>query len=236
MVELSIIVPAYNEENRIKPFLEELLAFCEKELSDYEILVVNDGSTDGTLALLETHFGSLKQFRIVSYTSNRGKGYAVKKGVLSAKGNKLLFIDADGSINPDQIPHFLSALQEFDVVVGDRSSSESTVVQHPLRKLTGIAFNSYVRLLFQSHVTDNLCGVKAFKKNVAEDLFSHLYSERWVFDVELFYLIKKRGYTLKRIPLVWEHKEDSKIRLFDPLKMAFTLFVLRLRLLFRGKV
>lgn len=226
-MNVSIIVPAYNEEDRIGKFLPRLLEFSK----DHEVIIVNDGSKDKTLEIVKGLIKNYKNARVISYPVNQGKGYAVQKGVLDAKGKKILFIDADGSIQPDQIPLMLEKLDKYDVVVGDRASKHSKIKVSKLRKLTGVLFNFYTDIIFFSGNQDNLCGFKGFKRDVARDLFSNLTDNRWIFDVELFYKIRKKRYELYKLPLVWEHVDDSKISAIDPFKMLFQLVKLRVKLL-----
>ena len=226
-MKVSIIVPCYNEENRIKPFLTNLIQFSKDNLKDYEIIVVNDGSKDKTLDILKEFS---KNIGIISYDTNKGKGGAVREGVLSSIGEKVLFIDADGSIQPDEMPKMLEKLDNYDVVVGDRASKDSDVNAIALRNMTGKLFNFYVNMLFRYKNWDNLCGFKGFKKEIAKDLFTDLIAYGWIFDVELFYKIHKKHYTLYKLPIKWVHKGDSKIKLLDPFKMFFQLIKLRMKL------
>ena len=226
-MKVSIIVPCYNEENRIKPLLTELIQFSKNNLKNYEIIVINDGSKDRTLDVLKEFS---KDIKLISYDKNKGKGGAVREGVLSSAGEKVLFIDADGSIQPDEIPKMLKKLDDYDVVVGDRASKNSDVNAIALRNLTGKLFNFYVNILFSCKNWDNLCGFKGFKKEIARDLFTDLIAYGWIFDVELFYKIHKKNYTLYKLPIKWVHKGDSKIKLLDPLKMFFQLIKLRMKL------
>ena len=226
-MKVSIVVPCYNEENRIKPFLTSLIQFSKDNLKSYEIIVVNDGSKDKTLDVLKEFS---KDIKLVSYDKNKGKGGAVREGILSSMGEKVLFIDADGSIQPDEIPKMLEKLDSYDVVVGDRASKDSDVNAIALRNITGKLFNFYVNVLFGYKTWDNLCGFKGFKKEIAKDLFTDLIAYGWIFDVELFYKIHKKNYTLYKLPIKWVHKGDSKIKLLDPFKMFFQLIKLRMKL------
>ena len=226
-MKVSIIVPCYNEENRIKPFLTSLIQFSKDNLKSYEIIVVNDGSKDKTLDVLKEFS---KDIKLISYEKNKGKGGAVREGVLSSIGEKVLFIDADGSIQPDEMPKMLEKLDSYDVVVGDRASKDSDVNAIALRNITGKLFNFYVNVLFGYKTWDNLCGFKGFKKEIAKDLFADLIAYGWIFDVELFYKIHKKNYTLYKLPIKWVHKGDSKIKLLDPFKMFFQLIKLRMKL------
>ncbi len=228
---LSVIVPLYNEERRAAEFLAQLCELANAH-KDWEVIFVNDGSTDNTLGLLKS--SGIKNSRILSYRPNRGKGYAVRKGVAHALGTYIIFIDADGSINPHQIIPMLAHLKKFDVVVGSRASPRSKVTQSVLRRATGIAFNTYVNVLFQIRINDNLCGFKGFKGSVGRKLFSALISNRWIFDVELFYKIRKSGRSLYQMPIAWVYKRQSKMSLTDPFKMAFELIILRCKLWYKS--
>lgn len=228
-MKLSIIVPAYNEEKRIVPFIASLLEFS-KGLRDYEIIFVNDGSRDNTLGVIRSFTKGNKNVKIISYVHNKGKAGALKEGVKLASGDKILFIDADGSIPPHEIKNMVAKLDDYDVVVGDRHSKKSKIDQSVLRLFTGNCFNAYVNLLFRLNVPDNLCGFKGFRKKIAKKLFGELISKRWIFDVELFYRIKRHGYSIYFLPVRWINKKGSKIGIFDPLKMALQLLDLRKKL------
>ncbi len=222
---ISIIVPAYNESKRIRPFLIELLKFIKKGY--YELIIVNDGSTDNTLSIMKKITNGLKKVQIISYKENKGKGYAVKTGVFNAKGEYVIFIDADGSISPSEIPKMERMLKKYDVVIGDRSSKLSKVSQPKMRKLFGLIFNNYVKFLFGSKINDHLCGFKGFRKDVARDIFKSLISNGWIFDVEILYKITKSKYTLFKLPIKWVYKDRTKIKPTDPLKMLLEIFLLR---------
>lgn len=227
---ISVVIPAYNEESRLPKFLSELLPFTSIINNNWEVILVNDGSSDKTLNIMEDFSETKPHVKIVSYENNHGKGYAIKKGIDVAKGEKIIFIDADGSINPDQIPKMIDKLDYFDIVIGDRSLKQSNIKQPFFRTFIGKLFNLYVRMLFQSNITDNLCGFKGFKQQIAKQLFSDLNAQGWLFDVEIFFKANKKKYGIYRLPINWEHRENSKIKLIDPLKMAFQLIKLRIML------
>lgn len=226
--KLSIIVPAYNEEKRIRPFLADLNKFCTKNLDNYEIIVVNDGSKDRTLDILKKV--NYKNFRFISYAPNQGKANAVKTGVLAAKGSHLLFIDADGATSPQEISKMIPCFENFDAVVGSRNLKESEAHKDFQRRILSFGFNNYVSFLFGLNFSDYLCGFKGFKTDIARKLFDSLKSKRWIFDVELFCRIKKYGVSIKEIPIKWTHCDDSKMKKIDVLKIFWQLFVLRLRI------
>lgn len=227
-MQVSIIVPIYNEENRFNVFLQELIDFSIK--NSYEVILVDDGSTDNTPEIIKNYESTKNNIKVISHPKNIGKGFAIKTGVFYAEGEKIIFIDADGSISPSEIPKMVEKLDEYDVVVGNRTLKESNIEQPYLRKLTGVTFNHYVNLLFHLNIKDNLCGFKGFRKEVAKDLFSLLISHKFIFDVELFYKIRKKNYSLYPLPITWVHKGESKIKLFDPIKMAFRLLRLKRKL------
>ena len=211
----------------MRPFLDELLKY---DNPGWEFIFVDDGSKDNTLDILKEYNFCHK--RIISYKKNRGKGYAVKSGVLSASADKIIFIDVDGSIHPSQIKQMIRSLDHYDVVVGDRTLKESKMVSPSYRKFTGISFNIMSRILFNIKNKDSLCGFKGFRRKTIKNLFENLISERWAFDVEIFYKIKKYKYSLLKMPIHWEHREGSKIfNAFEIIKVFISLFLLRLRLL-----
>ncbi len=230
LLEFSIIVPAYNEENRIEPFLNDLHSFS-KNFKNYEILLVNDGSTDNTLNIFEQFKNKGNNVKIISYSKNKGKGYAVKTGIFNSKGKKIIFIDSDGSIPPKEILKMIDLLDKYDAVVGSRAHKDSKIKTSTSRLITGVVFNAYANLLFKNNIKDHLCGFKGFKREIAFKLFNDLISRRWIFDVELFYKIRKNKMRLYELPIEWIHKDKSKIKLIDPLKMFFQLIVLRFKLL-----
>jgi len=228
----SIIVPAYNEEKRSMRFIPSLLDFVKKMPSS-EVIIVDDGSKDNTKTIINKLIKSKKASfaKIIGYNKNQGKGNAVAFGVKAAKGDKIIFIDADGSIPPHEIPKILKKLDGYDVVVGDRYSKQSKIKRTFLREIFSLGFNTFVSLMFQYSYRDNLCGFKGFKKNIAKKLFSDLKDKRWVFDVELFYKIKKKGYSLYFLPIEWHHVGGSRINLIkDPFLWTLRLIKLRSQL------
>jgi dolichyl-phosphate beta-glucosyltransferase len=234
MIKNSVIVPAYNEERRSAHFIPDLLKYVKNNVPNTEVIVVNDGSKDDTESVVKSFIKQTKTqsfAKVIGYRKNQGKGNAVAFGVQHAKGEKILFIDADGSIPPAEIPKLLKLLDDYDVVAGDRMSAKSKVKSNPLRKLFSFGFNSAVSLIFQYSYRDNLCGFKGFKKHVAKEIFKDLKDKRWVFDVELFYKIKKKGYSSYFLPIAWHHVGGSRIRYWiDPALWFFRLIKLRFQL------
>ena len=225
-MKISIVVPFYNEEQRMKPFLDTLLDYNNP---DCEFIFVDDGSKDRTLGILKKY--NFINKKIISYKKNMGKGYAVKIGVLAAKGKYIIFIDADGSIHPFQIKNMLKYLKAYDIVVGTRAAKKSDVKVPLFRQLSGIAFNKYANFLFDINIDDTLCGFKGFRREAAMELFENLIDSRWIFDVELFYKIREGNYSLYSMPIKWEYRGKSKMTLGDVAKMAATMLILRIRLM-----
>ena len=231
MLSLSVVIPAFNEEDRIKPFLEQVLKFQKKAPYLREIIVVNDGSTDGTLKLLKG-YGS--KIRSVSYSPNRGKGYAVKKGILAATQEAIVFLDADGSTSANEFPKMVKALEKYQFVTGSRALPESNIVgQQPFQRVfAGKTFNLIVRLLFRTGINDSLCGFKGFRKDFGKKLARQVVSNHWVFDVEMFVRAKKMGVEIGVIPITWTHVGNAKMSLgWTTVKMLLGLLRLKLALL-----
>jgi len=231
-VNLSILVPAYNEETRIPKFLKELLKFASNNLENYEIIVINDGSLDKTKETVLKLITNYNQTRLISYDNNMGKGHAVLQGVLNAKGKFILFIDADGSTRPPEILNMYRIFQKFhfDIIVGSRISKSSNITEsQPLRRrLLSKIFNLYSNLLFRIKINDLLCGFKGFSREVANKIFIDLKAYRWEFDVEILYRARKNGFKVFELPIEWRHEEGSKIKLLDPILIFLNLFKLRL--------
>jgi dolichyl-phosphate beta-glucosyltransferase len=225
-MKFSIVVPAYNEEQRVGRFLSDLMDYL-KDRSGVEVIVVDDGSTDRTVSVVK----EFKDIRIVSYPKNKGKGFAVKKGILAARGEKIIFMDADGATPPDEIPKMLKELDEYDVCIGTRTSKESNIIkwQPTHRVLFSKVFNSFVSLIFNLHLKDFLCGFKGFKKEVGKKLAKDLKSSGWDFDVELLVRARNRGYSIKEIPITWQDQSKSKLY---PFKDAPVILINLLKLKF----
>jgi len=230
-MSLSLIIPAYNEETRMLPFLRQAIDFKKGHSWLREIIVVNDGSTDKTLQLLN----KLKPgIRVISYEKNRGKGYAVKQGLLAAKHDLIVFMDADGSTPVSELPKMVKALGQYEFVTGTRASSKSNIVEgQPFYRLfAGKAFNKIVGLMFGIGVKDSLCGFKGFRKGLAKRLAKQLVSERWVFDVEMFARAEKAGVKIGVIPISWKHVGNAKMVLgVTNVKMILNLVLLKMALL-----
>ncbi len=220
---ISVIVPAYNEEKRIGKTLDSLCAFLSSAYKEdeYEIVVVDDGSTDNTRRLVSSR--SDQNLRLVGYSQNRGKGGAVKFGVSQAAGEILLFTDADLPYAPENIKKAAEQMETegYDVILNSREEKESKRKYPLYRRLMSQGFAFVVNLILKLHVPDTQCGFKAFRKAAADRIFPQCTLSGWGFDVELIFLAKKKGFSIGRLPVVLFHdNEGSKVRAFhDALQM-----------------
>lgn len=226
--DLSIVVPAYNEENRIATTLDEIRRYVmDRPSLAAEIIVVDDGSTDRTASVAEQKLAGLKH-QVIRNEKNRGKGYSVRRGVLTAAGKVILFTDADLSTPMEEYQKFEAALQEgFDVVIGSRAlpDSQIDIHQNAVRECMGKIFNRIAQLLTFKGIKDSQCGFKCFKHKAARHIFSLQKIDGFSFDAEALYLAQQLGYRIQETPVVWRNSPASRVRLAsDPLKMFFDLF------------
>ena len=215
-VYLSVVIPAWNEEKRIGSTLVEVGKYLKGKSFASEIVVVDDGSVDRTSELASEALSRRVPFRIIRLETNRGKGHAVKEGVLAAAGDVILFSDADLSTPIEEFEKFLPWLEwGDDVIIGSRALKESDVRVHqnPLRQTMGKLFNVLVRLFVLEGIRDTQCGFKAFKRPAAVDLFSRLTTEGFAFDVEILVLARRLGYQIREVPVVWKNSPPSRVRL-----------------------
>jgi dolichyl-phosphate beta-glucosyltransferase len=225
---LSVVVPAYNEEGRIGVSLEQIHAYLESRGEPYELIVVDDGSTDATIAIVERFAADRPFVELVRTSPNRGKGHAVRTGVLLARGEFVLFTDADLSTPIAEIERLLSAARSEGrpIAVGSRAAKGAVLAtrQPWYRELAGRGLNHLVRAVAVPRIRDTQCGFKLFRRDVAEDLFSRSREPGFGFDVEVLHLAYRRGHAVAEVPVEWRHQEGSKVRLArDSARMLATL-------------
>jgi dolichyl-phosphate beta-glucosyltransferase len=235
-LELSIVIPAYNESRRLPPFLADVRRYCDDlGIHHYEIIVVDDGSTDGMGATLEELTGQWRQLVVLRHRDNQGKGAAVRTGLRACRGELLLVADADGSTPIAEESKLRAAIGEgADVAIGSRllQGSRSGVQRHWLRAVSGLAFAWVVRSLFGMPLRDTQCGFKMFRRDVAEHLLRHCQEAGYLIDVELLAWANRLGYQLVEAPVTWREVSGSKVRpLRDGLRMLHGLLRLRRRYL-----
>lgn len=211
-IKLSLIIPVYNEEKRIHN-LKSIISYVKKNKKISEIIIVNDGSTDKTNKLLKDIAGT-HPITIISYKKNRGKGYAIKKGVLAAKGTHVVFIDIDLSTPLSTIGPLVKQIPHFDIVIGTRKNKEAKLKQRQplLRELMGKSFTFLSQTLLRVYVTDFTCGFKCFTKKAAVKIFSQQRIERWSFDAEALFLAKKLNFSIGELPVVWKNDPNTKVK------------------------
>ncbi|MFQ6131911.1 MAG: dolichyl-phosphate beta-glucosyltransferase [Armatimonadota bacterium] len=234
LVDVSIIIPAYNEEARLGPTLEAVLSFLGSGGRSHEVVVVDDGSSDGTPDIARQWQQRSPKLRLLRNEQNRGKGYSVRRGVGESRGEVILFADADNSTPIEQADALLARLEEgADVAIASRALPDSRLeVRQPLyRETMGKAFGALVRLITGLPFRDCQCGFKAFKREVAQRLFAKLSVERWAFDSELLYLaVKKYGYKVAEVPVRWINSPDTRVNaLTDSWQMLRDLLRVRWR-------
>lgn len=233
---ISIVIPAFNEELRILPTLDKIFGYVEHKFYSYEIIVVDDGSTDSTASLVNQFAEKHPSVKLLRNKKNEGKGKAVQVGVLQTQGNFIYFTDADLSTPVEEIDRFLKEIENIDIVIGSRSIDGAKVVIHePLyRELLGKLFNKIVRILCVPGFVDTQCGAKLFRRDAALKIFSLLKIYGFAFDVEILYLAKQLGLRVKEIPITWYYSKETKVRTFrHGLEMLRDL--LRIRWLHRNR-
>lgn len=222
--KLSIVVPAYNEHKRIGATLRHILDYLHQEGLDAEVVAVDDGSRDDTAEIVGGFASENPEVRLLSNPGNQGKGYAVRNGMLHARGQFLLFTDADLSSPISEVRKLLGALEAgADVAIGSRWLDPSLQFQRqPLkRRIYSRLFNFYLRALLGLRFRDTQCGFKAFTRHAAESIFSLQQITRWGFDAEILYVARKRKLKVAEVPVIWGHDERSTIHpLKDGLRMG----------------
>lgn len=212
---LSVIIPAYNEAERIPKTLLDMDKYLSQAGFSYEVIVVNDGSKDKTAEIVEKMRALIKNLKLIDNKVNQGKGGVVAQGMLEAKGLIRLFADADNSTPIEQIEKFFPYFKEgYDVVIGSRAMKDSQLaVKQPFyRQILGRLGNLIIRLLAVPAIKDTQCGFKAFTEQAAEKIFSQLTIKRWGFDIEVLAIARLLGYRIKEVGIRWINDPHSKVK------------------------
>lgn len=235
---LSIIIPAYNEEERIGDTLKLVFEFLAEQDYTSEVVLVDDGSSDKTVEAAKASARAHENFRVLENGTNRGKGYSVRHGMLEGKGKFLLFSDADLSTPIEETTRFLEKMREgYHVVIGSRAMPESNIVTYQpwYRQLMGKIFNKIVRVMAVRGISDTQCGFKMFTREAGRRIFALQQVERFAFDVEALFLARKLGYKICELPVTWKDSPQTRVSTFmDSWSMFSALFTIRLNSL-RGR-
>jgi dolichyl-phosphate beta-glucosyltransferase len=231
---ISVVVPAYNEEKRIRGSLIEACSFLNDTDLDYEMIVVDDGSSDRTGEIVQSLASDIPNLKLVHYEKNRGKGYALRTGVLVTKGDPVLVMDADLSTPMEELRKLMPYLAEGggDVAIGSRALALSDIIREQpwWRRGMGKIFNHIVRVLVIGGFSDTQCGFKLFTGNVARELFGQASIDRFAYDVEILALAARKGYRIAEVPIRWINSPESKVNpVKDSLRMLVDILRIRIR-------
>jgi len=232
VIDLSVIIPTYNEEPNIRRSAEAVVAYLRERELAWELLLVDDGSRDGTLAIEEEMARREPRVRVLAHSPNRGKGYAVRQGMLAAKGALRLFLDADYSTPIEECEKLLPHLEgDYEIAIGTRRVADAQVETKPPfhRYALGELYMKLACWLLGSQLSDLNCGFKAFRAEAAERLFHVQRRDDWSFDAEVLALAERLGYRIREVPVRWAHAQaTTKVRpLRDGLRSFRALLAIR---------
>lgn len=233
-IELSVVIPAFNEEKRIETTLVSVCGFLERENISAEVIVVNDGSFDKTKETVREFQRKTKNLRLVDLHKNFGKGFAVKEGIYASNGKLILVTDADNSTPIEEYKKLLTRMQteKADIAIGSRYLKDSNVrIKQPkYRILLGRAGNFIIRLFLITGISDTQCGFKLFQNRVARDVFRFQKIRRFAFDVEVLVIADKLGYKIAEVPVSWFDSPESRVRpIKDALRTLRDIVSIKLR-------
>lgn len=226
---LSIIIPAHNEEDRLPPSLLAVSNFLSRQEYSSEILVVENGSNDRTYEIAQSYLNEIPDLKVIQ-EQNAGKGLAVQRGMLAAKGQYRIFCDADFSMPVEEIQKFLPPqISRYDVAIASRELPGSKRVDEPeYRHRIGRIFNGMVRWSVLPGLQDTQCGFKAFRADVAETVFQQQTLPGWAFDAEVLVIARKQGFHIQEVPITWYYKPGTRLHIIkDSFQMAVDLLTIR---------
>lgn len=225
--KISVVIPVYNEEKNIKSCLETLCGYMASEFEDYEIIIVNDGSTDSTERIFIESSENYKNLRMISYTPNKGKGGAVRTGILATTGDRVVCTDCDLAYGVEVIGRMAVELDKSDLVIGSRNLTKEGHKEYTLlRKLASKTYIKLVNLVAGFRHSDSQCGIKAYRGDAARRIFSYCKTDSFAFDLEALMIAEKAGYSISEHPvtIINHSNEESKVRILrDTKKMLSDL-------------
>lgn len=233
-IYLSLVIPAYNEAHRIRHTLECVYKFLGTQDYSYEVVLCNDGSNDSTGSIAKAFLDEKSNFQLLNLP-HKGKGSAVKAGMIAARGQNIFMCDADLAMSLDQINLFLDEMAKgYDIAIGSRELRESHRYKEPKRRyIAGRIFNLFVKFIAIRKYRDTQCGFKCFTSRSAYKIFSSTKISGWAFDVEVLMLAERWGYSVSEVPIDWYHGTDSKVKFgLAVFQMLKDIFLTRVRLLF----
>ena len=230
--DISIVIPAFNEERRLPPTLERIREYLALRHWSAEVIVVDDGSSDGTARVVDEWKAQFPCLLLLQNGRNRGKGYSVKQGMLAARGKLALFTDADLSTPIEEADKLLAVLRggDYQVAIGSRAVDRRNILvrQSRFREVAGIIFNRIVQLISGVRFVDTQCGFKAFDRAAMLPVFAQQRTEGFGFDPEILFLAKKRGLKMIEMTVLWAHNADTRVRMVrDSLRMLVELASIR---------
>jgi len=220
-VTISLIIPVFNEEGRVHN-LDILWTYIKNKKYIRELIIVNDGSTDKSLSSLKT-FQKKSRCILLSYRKNKGKGYAIKKGIRAARGSHAVFMDVDLSTPPKMIGELKKIIFSSDIIVGTRKSKRAVLLhrQSKIREVMGRLFTYLSQMIVGVQVSDFTCGFKCFSKKSAKKIFAKQRINRWAFDAESLFLAKKYGFSISELPVQWNDVRGTKVRFPQDIVQSF---------------
>jgi dolichyl-phosphate beta-glucosyltransferase len=229
---LSVVIPAYKEGERLPKTFPVFSHFVKKAQFKVEVIFVNDGSPDNTAEVIERLISKKnpEEFRLITYDKNRGKGYAVKRGFMAARGRYILFADADNATPIEQVDDLISFANEYDVIIGSRYLEKGRLKrkQSLFRIIGGRLLNFAIRIMTGLKLADTQCGFKLFESACGRKIFNKLTLERFSFDVEILAIGQKMGYKIKEVPVDWYDNPNSTVNpIKDGLRFLQALFIIR---------
>lgn len=222
-IYLTVVIPAYNEGGIIEKTISGVSSFLARQKYLWEIVVVDDGSSDNTAKVIKRLSDTRVNF--ISYSENRGKGGALKEGIKHSKGKFIIFTDADLSVPINTVSRFLKELEDGqnDVVIGTRKIKSAKVITHQpwLRENLGKGFTLLTKIITGVNVSDFTCGFKGFTFDAAQKIFRNSLISRWAYDAEILFLAKKYGFRISEVPVIWTNRSDTRVKLGNAITTSF---------------